>query len=343
MEQMRRVSRASFLLKGLLAFLAGMMLVPLVILGLQRLLMWFQYQRMQRIVGSIEARRSYHPDLLYHQKGGEPLFLVNPENRKTLFFMEGFRTQSPSGMYMAWFRELFERHGFNIVVAVYGIQSCPFFYRNRDWSFHEDMRQAVQVYDAYTALLPGDHRVITMSQSFGALPHLAIVANARRRPDRIALLSPLNAEIDFRVSGALNHWLSRQTSWLRHIVWFAMARAAPDRASVWDIVNREKNLEMAALDDINPEDSTRLGSISEKAGRYVEESLAPRVRNMPILMSWGDSDLYFSQRGFERLAELFRTGGNRVETMQLRNSGHMVLLDNESARLKARLLAFFEA
>jgi pimeloyl-ACP methyl ester carboxylesterase len=100
---------------------------------------------------------------------------------------------------------------------------------------------------------------------------------------------------------------------------------------------------MAALDDINPEDSTRLGSISEKAGRYVEESLAPRVRNMPILMSWGDSDLYFSQRGFERLAELFRTGGNRVETMQLRNSGHMVLLDNESARLKARLLAFFEA
>jgi pimeloyl-ACP methyl ester carboxylesterase len=329
-------------MKVLLLSLLSVALLPPALLGLQRLVMWWQYEQTRKVVEEIESHRPYHPDLLYHQRGGEPLILVRPENKKTLFFMEGFRTQSPSGMYEAWFRELFETRGFNIVVAVYGIQSSPFFYRNRDWRFFEDMRQVVQVYDAYTALLPKDHRVITMSQSFGALPHLAIVAHARRRPDRMALLSPLNAQIDFRVSGTLNHWLSKQTSWLRHIVWFAMAQAAPGRASVWDIVNREKNLEMAAKDDINPEDSTRLGYQSEEAGRYVEGKLVPRIHDMPVLMSWGDSDLYFAQSGFEHLAELFRAGGNRVETMPLRNSGHMVLLDNESTKLKERLIAFFE-
>ncbi len=49
-----------------------------------------------------------------------------------------------------------------------------------------------------------------------------------------------NSGLDYQAAGPLIHWLSKQTSWLQYIILFTPLSAPPNRASVWDIVNREK-------------------------------------------------------------------------------------------------------
>jgi pimeloyl-ACP methyl ester carboxylesterase len=309
------------------------------LVGAHRLLLDWQWNSKRESVMKIEAEREYDPDLLYHKNGGEPLFLVRGENATTLFFMEGFRTQSPAGMYLDWFRELHETMGVNVVVPVYGLQSAPFDYRNRDWKYQEDMRLATQVYDAYCAALPEGHRVTVCAQSFGALPALAIAAFARRRPDALVLLSPHNSGLDFKASGPIVHWLSKQTEWLQHVLLFSDATAAPGRASAWDIVNEERNLAVAKRGDVNPEDSSRYGRLNEIVAEYAERSLIPKLSGYRIDVVCGDSDLYFSQEGFERFAGLLHAAGNEVTMTRLIESGHMVLLDNGANRVRAIILA----
>ena len=304
------------------------------LVGIYKTFVGIQFLTTKRTVEAIEAKRNYDPDLLYYKDGGEPLVLVNPEYKTTLFFMEGFRTQSPAGMYEAYFRELFATHKVNVIVPVYGIQSSPFLYRNRDWWYQEDMRLVLQVYDAYTALLSPGHRVVTCSQSFGTLPHAAIGAFAKRKPDAMIFLSPHNSGLDFKASGPFVHWLSKQTSWLQYVVLFSMATPAPGRASVWDIVNRDKNLAMAARNDTNPEDSSRYGYINEKVAAYIETKLLPKLKGMDCTVVCGDSDLYFAQSGFDHFVEILKNAGATVSFTRIPNSGHMVLLDNGEETVK---------
>lgn len=227
-------------------------------------------------------------------------------------------------------------YGVNVVVPVYGLQSSPFDLRNRTWYVEEDIRTVTQIYNAYTANLPADHRVVTVSQSFGTYPHAAILVRCPRQPESAVFLSPLNKGLEFKAAGPLVYWFSQQTSWLQHVLLFSFAGPAPGRASIWDIVNRDKNLKMAARKDTNPEDSSRYGYLNEVYAARLEESLLPRIKGKDILVAWGDSDLYFSQEGFAGFAEIL-DGANRVETVTLENSGHMVLLDNGEEQLKARL------
>jgi len=311
------------------------LVIVLALIGAYRVFIDLQFTSTKKKVEAIEAKRSYDPDLLYYKDGGEPLVLVNPEYKTTLFFMEGFRTQSPAGMYEQYFRELFNKYKVNVVVPVYGIQSAPFSYRNRDWRFQEDMRLVLQVYNAYTALLPPGHRVVTCSQSFGTLPHAAIGAFVQRKPDAMIFLSPHNTGLDFKASGPFVHWLSKQTSWLQYVVLFSMAAPAPGRASVWDIVNNEKNLAMAARNDTNPEDSSRYGYINEKVAAYIETRLLPKLGGMNCTVVCGDSDLYFAQTGFDHFTEVLRSAGASVSFTRIKNSGHMVLLDNGENEVKA--------
>ncbi len=215
-------------------------MLPFALYGIWRALMALQYQAARYKARRVESSRRYDPVFGYHLDGGEPLFLVDPANSRTLFFLEGFRTQSPAGMYRKRFEELFAR-GTNVVVPVYGLQSSSFELRNRDWRLEEDLRLVRQTYDAYVASLPAGHRVVLCSQSFGALPALAVAASAARRPDALVFLSPHNEGLDFKVSGPVVRWLARQSSWLRFVLRYSMASPAPGRASVWDIADRELN------------------------------------------------------------------------------------------------------
>ncbi|MCB1158663.1 MAG: hypothetical protein KDK45_14260, partial [Leptospiraceae bacterium] len=165
----------------------------------------YQYYSMKEKAENFEKNRSYSSIFQYNQKGGEPLFLVNPENKRTIFFMEGFRAQAPAGFYRDWFEELYQT-GTNIIVPVYGLQSSPFELRNRDWRFQEDLRLANQVYEAYASAKSEEHEILLVAHSFGTLPALSIAVTAKRRPDGIILLSPLNTGMEFKAAGKLVYW-----------------------------------------------------------------------------------------------------------------------------------------
>jgi hypothetical protein len=53
---------------------------------------------------------------------------------------------------------------------------------------------------------------------------------------------------------------------------------------------------------------------------------------------WGDSDLFFSQSGFINLANKLEESGNRVTTLALKDTGHMVLLVNGEEQTKKIIL-----
>lgn len=320
--------------KRIARWMGIILLLVLALIGAYRSFLWAQYAGKEKALAAAE-RGKFDRDLLYREHGGEPLVLVDPANTKTLFFIEGFRAQMPAGMYVDWLQELHRTAKTNIIVPVYGLQSSPFAMRNRQWFFQEDMRTVLQIYDAYTALLPADHRIVTVSMSFGTLPHLAIAAHAQRPPDALVLLSPLNTGMEYKVAGKLVYWLSKQTAWLQHVILFSTITPPPNRATVWDIVNRQANLRIAAQVPINPEDNVRLGHQVELAAAWMERDLVPQVKGRDITLVWGDSDLFFSQAGFGALTAQLRTSGNHVDTVTVRDSGHMVLLDNGGALVKS--------
>ena len=324
--------------KKIITWCIGVIVLVLALIGLQRTLLLVQCTLWTQRTAGLEAGK-FDRDLLYRNGGGEPLILVNPSNKRTLFFVEGFRAQMPAGMYTDWFQQLHHEKGVNVIVPVYGLQSLPFSQRNREWYFQEDARSVLQIYDAYTAMLPKDHRVVTASMSFGTLPHLMIAAKAARKPDTLFLLSPLNTGMEYKVAGELVFWLSRQTGWLQHLVLFSPLVPPPNRASVWDIVNRERNLAIAGRIPVNPEDSTRLGHRVSQAAQWMETEIVPQVKGRDIALIWGDSDLFFSQQGFGHLADLLLKTGNRVKREAIRNSGHMVLLDSGGDGVKGQIEA----
>jgi len=252
--------------------------------------------------------------------------------------MEGFRTQNPAGMYMDWFNELHSRYNINILVPVYGLQSSPFELRYREWFPQEDLRTVLQIYNAYTAMLPKNHRVVTISQSFGTYPHSIILARGIRQPDAAVFLSPLNSKIEYRAAGDFVFWLSKQMNWLQYIVSFTKPAPSPNRASVWDIVNPEKNREMAERFPINPEDKAHHGVQVQETAIFMETTIYPEIKNRKILIVNGDSDLYFAREGFTNSASLLKHNGNEIEHVILKNSGHMVLADNEEDSLKKLIL-----
>ncbi|MGL4370825.1 MAG: hypothetical protein ACRCUT_14305, partial [Spirochaetota bacterium] len=239
-------------MKHYITIAAKIIIVLFALAGLYNLYIKILYSHARERAGKIESAWSFDPDLKYNKDGGEPLFLVAPENKVSLIFMEGFRTQNPAGMYLPWLKEIHKKYHVNIFVPVYGLQSSPFALRYREWHCEEDMRTVLQAYDAYTALLPEGHRVITMSQSFGTLPHRAILLKAKRSPDEAVFLSPLNGGMEYRAAGELVYWLSTQVSWLKYIIPFTTPSPSPNRVSVWDIVNEESNLSMAKRFPINP-------------------------------------------------------------------------------------------
>ncbi|NMC68020.1 MAG: hypothetical protein GYA61_07325 [Spirochaetales bacterium] len=104
-------------------------------------------------------------------------------------------------------------------------------------------------------------------------------------------------------------------------------------------MNDEKNLFYAKNFPINPKDSAELSYKSEKAAIFMEKNILPFIKDLNIFVSWGDQDLYFSQKGFENFVKIL-SNKNKVESLKLENSGHMVLIDNGEKILKGRLLHY---
>ncbi len=327
-------------MKKILKIIGFILLVIFAIFGLYKAIIYIQYLSIKAYAEDFEKGREYDPELLYLKKGGEPLFLVKKEYDTTLYFVEGFRALAPAGMYADWFHKLHNEYRINIIAPVYGLQSFPFEQRDRgdEWHYQEDMRTGLQIFDAYTSLLPDNHKVITASMSFGTLINLTICAKADRKPDFVVLMSPLNSYLDFKAAGDLVHWFSKQTSWLRYIMPYSKASTPPNRVSPWDIVNDEKNKEIYREFYMNPEDSAEYGYQNEAIAKWMEDKLIPKVNDMKITVIWGDSDLYFNQDGFKNISEMLDNAGNDVETHIIKNSGHMVLMDNGEEEVKDIIL-----
>jgi hypothetical protein len=188
-------------------------------------------------------------------------------------------------------------------------------------------------------MLPKDHRVVTVSQSFGTYPHAGILARAARKPDAAIFLSPLNTSMEYRAAGEFVFWLSKQMNWIQYVISFTKPAPSPSRVSVWDIVNPEKNKKMADRFPINPEDNSHHGVQVQETAQLMESTLYPQIKGKKILVVNGDSDLYFAQKGFITTTAILEKCGNTVEHIVLKNSGHMVLVDNGEDQLKAKIIS----
>lgn len=304
----------------------------------------WQYNSVKDYVEKKESVRDYDKDLEFLKPLGEPIFWVKPQNNKTLFFVEGFRGQVGAGIYRAWFKELHEKHGINIVAPIIGLQGWRFEYRNRPWTHHEHMRQVIQIYNAYTANLPKNHRIIIGSQSFGTLSNVTINAKANFKPYASVFCSPLNTGLEYKSGGAVVKWLAKQTAWLQYIVPYMKRNKSPNRAGLWDIVNEENNKvvwDTIAKDIINWEETLGSSVQVQKVADYMEKDLVPQVKNSRIFICYGDDDLYFSQAGFEGLGKRFKDSGNDVTMMKMDDSGHMILFDNGAPAVKKKVLSLF--
>lgn len=310
------------------------------LVGAFNLLQSWQTSSITSFVEEKDRGKQYDPDLLYRKDFGAPVFLINPAYKKTLFFIEGFRIpNSAEAWYGDWMKKVHVELKTNIISPMYGLQGWPFPERNREWYYQEDMRQVLQIYQAYTAMLPKEHRIILASMSFGTLPSLTICAKAGRLPDAVVLMSPLNSRLDFRLSGPTVAWIAGQMmerEWLSSVIMYNRAAVAPNRASQYDIVNRDASLYWISKSYVNPEDNMKQGYMSHRAARFMESSIVPQVRGMKIQMIWGDDDLFFAQNGFMKLADML-SKRNAVKTMVLKNSGHSILLDNEKDKAYTRL------
>lgn len=325
------------LLKKIIKPLFKIIILALALYGAYYCYMQWQYHSVKAEVEKREATRSYDKDLKYLMPSGKPIFMVNPANKSTLFFIEGFRGQIGAGHYQQWFDQLYNKHHINIISPIIGLQGWPYAYRTRDWHYEEDMRQVVQIYDAFCANLAPGHRVVIGSMSFGALSNITIGAKAKRAPDAMVLVSPLNTGIEYKSGSAITRWLATQMSWIQYVKPVVIRGKNPARASSWDIVNDEMNIRVwnnIAKDIINWEENLPQGMEVNRAADYMEKTLVPQVKKNNIIVMYGDSDLTFSQKGFLSLAEKLKTAGNKVQPVMFEKSGHMLLHDNGGDRAK---------
>ncbi len=242
----------------------------------------WQYNSIKSMVESKEAVRSYDKDLLYLLPRGKPILMVNPAYKSTLVFFEGFRTQIGAGHYLEWFKDLHENHQVNIISPIIGLQGWPFKYRNRPWTHQEDMRAALQIFDAYTAHLPEDHRIVVCSMSFGTLANLTLAAKAKRKANAYVLVSPINTGMEYKSAGKVMRWLATQTHRLQYIVPMVKRGRNPARAEAWDIVNDENNIKiwnLVAKDIINWEENLGQAVQVQKISIYMENQLIPQIQN----------------------------------------------------------------
>lgn len=321
-------------MKGLLK---SLLLIILLILGFSGAyhiwLDWYTESVLEEVETRDRGHKEYDPDFMFNKKYAEPFIRVNPGYTTTLYIFGGFR----GFHYYDFFEELHRNEKVNIIAPVTGLTGWPVRMRTRKWYYQEDMREHIQMYEIYTSRLPKNHRVVTMSMSFGALPHATIAVRAQRKPEAMLFLSPLNTGLDYRAASPVVAWLSSKIDYLKHIIPVMIRSKNPARAGMWDVVNDEKNLEgweAYGPKVIKWEENLDQAVEVRRAGNFLIHDMIPRVQGRDIVILHGDDDLVFSEKGFAGFEEALRKAGNRVNRYPLKDTGHMVLNDNggEKAR-----------
>lgn len=327
-------------LKRLIKTIWILIIVFLSGLGLLKVVQFWQYRSTEKYSMTLEKKVKFEEDFLYRETYGKPVIWVNPAYNKTLFFFEGFRNPvNVEGWYGSWLRYIHNKLKVNIISPVYGLQGWPYKERNRQWFFREDMREALQIYDAYTSLLPDSHRVVIASMSLGTLPNLVICAKARHKPYAAVLISPLNSQIDFRLSGKLIAWFGRQVmkrEWLSDLIMFTRSDVSSRRVNEYDIVNKDSAVFYKNKGYTNLEGNVKQAYTTHLAAIYLEEKLIPQLKGMKVQMFWGDDDLYFAQEGFMNLYKMLAKNNNVKMTIQPK-AGHSVLIDNGADKIWKRI------
>lgn len=331
-----------------------LLLAGLALVGAQRLYSAAYRRAVRWHIERIERDVPYDDDLKYCLDRGEPIFLVRPENDRTLFFVDGFRIRPAVGMNAEWLRNLHEEHGINIVAPIIGIQSRPFRLRGLPWSFHMDMREAVQLYDVYAESMGPGHRIATASFSFGSISSLAIAA--RRRPWKVILISPAPAVmraprdvtrrmrqpwgkmIEFIVDHALNpnsRFRLERMSWLEGVIPYYVR---PGVSGGWDVANRELREEVNRT--ILNGQELRIGDVFEllRGFDWAGRRLVPQIHSSDITIISGAKDMLIMPDLIGELRDRLRAAGNSVRWFRMPNSAHNLLLDRDSDTAKQLIL-----
>jgi len=295
--------------------------------------LWAYNSVREKVAVLDKGHKVYDQDFKYQVPEGVPIVRTAPERKTTVFLIGGFR----AAHFLEYFNELYEKEGVNVVAPIVGLSSWPFEMRNREWFYEEDMRTIVQMYDMYTANLPASHRVVVVSFSFGALGNTTIGVRAKRAPDAMIYLSPLNTHLEYRAASPVMAWLAGKMEYVRHVIPMIVRTQNKSRAGLWDVVNDQKNLaawNAYGLRVVNWEENLTQALEVRKGARFNEESMIPRLKGRNVIILNGDDDLFFSQKGFGLLADGFRKAGNNVSHRVLPKTGHMVLNDNGADEAK---------
>jgi pimeloyl-ACP methyl ester carboxylesterase len=284
-----------------------------------------------------ETAIAYDPLLGFREKLGEPVVLVDRSFERTLFFFEGFRTQMASNFHRPWFDALHAQHRVNVIAPVLGLQSAPFALRNLEWDPRQDLRTALQVYDAHTALLPKDHRVVVASACFGVLPALAIAA--RRRPHGLVLFTPVTT--DFGPSATMPRWIRAllASPLTPQIVPYYFRRKG---LGGWDIVDPARRAQAIRDFPTNKDWNLFQYFVMRKALDWMEREIAPAIADQDVFVATGAKDAFLPPDKVAEFAERLRRNGNRVDFRTMPDAGHMVLLDRGAEELQARVLRTLE-
>ncbi|HWO93981.1 MAG TPA: alpha/beta fold hydrolase [Dehalococcoidia bacterium] len=330
--------------------LAGRMAVAgLAAIGAQRLYGLAVQRAVRRRALRLEEGVPYDAHTGFCLDRGEPLYLVRHEHDATLFFFNGFRLRSAPGMYAEWLQSMHERLGLNVIAPALGVQSAPYDVRSRGWCFLQDIRTAIQVYDAYAAQAGPGHRLILFSHSYGSIVTLTLAA--KRSPSHAILLSPVPHRMGTpmvvrRMQGPVGPLLSRamdrtldeegglapgRLSWLPHVLPLYVRRGS---SGGWDVADQElrrrANAEIGNVPEVGTADLLEL----LRAILFARERVLPHLSNRTFTLIYEGRDLVYPPELQHELAERLRSNGNVVDEHHLPDSAHDILLDRDAALAK---------
>lgn len=306
-----------------------------------------------RRIERLEHDVDYDEDL-HFCRDGEPLFLVDPSYSTTIFFVDGFRIRPAVGMNRDWLTAMHRDLKVNIVAPVVGLQSMPYWLRSKEWSYVEELRQAIQVYDAYVAGRESGHRMVPVSFSYGSAAVLTIAA--KRNPAEVLLLSPIPAQLALpeQQIDRLPDWIrefarkvlraalepdgtfrGRRMGWVQYVLPIYMR---PGEASGgWDVADRACRAKVNAA--ILNGQELRLRDLLEiyDAMKFIRTRLLPELAGTRITVFSGRKDSIMTSETADLFVEQLRAAGSDVEHLVYTRSAHNLLLDCEAEQVLAAI------